>query len=157
MHQSHPDSHVAATPVSKTRSTLLGGGLIEVGHRDVGAFLGHPGGTGPATAMCAQSTVGLWLTSVAESGTRAGAVRSHVGQVCIRVSQAAASQRPPAWPPRRRARRGNCVLVRLDLARVCDRIPLPRVDQFGRPSTSRDGTGIVGQAVAPRRAARWAT
>jgi hypothetical protein len=45
MHQSHPDSHVAAIPVSKTRSTLLGGGLIKVGHRDMGAFLSQPGGT----------------------------------------------------------------------------------------------------------------
>jgi hypothetical protein len=37
--------HVAAIPVSKTLSTLFGGGLINVGHRNVGAFLGQPGGT----------------------------------------------------------------------------------------------------------------
>jgi hypothetical protein len=48
MHQSHPDRHVAAIPVSKIRSTLLGGGLIKVAHRDVGALLGQPGGVGPA-------------------------------------------------------------------------------------------------------------
>ena len=67
-----PDSHVAAIPVSKTRSTLLGGGLIKAGHRDVGAFLGQPGGTGPASAMCARSTVGLcslqWRNPVPELG-----------------------------------------------------------------------------------------
>ena len=37
--------HVAAIPVSKTRSTLFGGGLINIGHYNVGAFLGQPGGT----------------------------------------------------------------------------------------------------------------
>src|SRR4029453_1406761 len=37
-----PDSQMATVPVSKTCSHLLGCGLIEVGHRDVGTFLGQP-------------------------------------------------------------------------------------------------------------------
>ena len=40
-----------AVPVTKTRSHLLGGGLIKVGHRDVGAFRGQPGGTGPTDTV----------------------------------------------------------------------------------------------------------
>ena len=42
---------MAAVPVSKTRSHLLGCGLIKVGYRDVGAFLGEPSGAGPADTV----------------------------------------------------------------------------------------------------------
>src|SRR5688572_8890148 len=42
---------MAAVVVSKTRSNLMGCSLIKVGYHDVGAFLGQPGGTGPADTV----------------------------------------------------------------------------------------------------------
>jgi hypothetical protein len=44
-----------AFPVTKTGRNLLGRGLINVGHRDVGAFLGQPSGTRSADTVPATS------------------------------------------------------------------------------------------------------